>query len=144
MTRFWTMAVALALTPLLLAQDSYEGFVRLTPEQMEWTMREDGSGFVYLQGNPQAEGIYIQRLLFPPGRFSAPHYHDQDRFVTVISGVWHTGTGPSGDRDDTVPLPAGSYMMHPAGAVHYDGAKDEAVVVEIRGMGPVETIFVEE
>ena len=144
MKRILTAVVVLALTPLLLAQDSNDGFVRMNPDDLAWTVRESGTAFVVLQGDPQSEGLYIQRNRFPPGAFSAPHYHDQDRFVTVISGVWYTGIGPSGDRDDTVPLSAGSYMKHPAGGVHYDGAKDEEVIVEIRGMGPVNTIFVAE
>ena len=138
-------AAALALTPLLVAQDSSEGFVRIMPEELEWTVRSGGgSEFVYLHGDSQSEGLYIMRNKFLPGAFSAPHFHDQDRFITVISGVWHTGTDASGDRDNTVPLGPGSYMMHPAGAVHYDGAIDEEVIVEIRGMGPVQTIFLEE
>ncbi len=144
MTRLLTAITALALTPLLVAQDSSESFVRINPEELEWTVRPGGSEFVYLHGDSQAEGLYIMRNKFTPGAFSAPHYHDQDRFITVISGVWHTGTDASGDRDNTVPLGPGSYMMHPAGAVHYDGAKDEEVIVEIRGMGPVQTIFLEE
>ena len=145
MTRSFIMAVvALTLTPLLLAQDSSDGFVRITPDDLEWTVRPGGTEFAYLHGDSQSEGLYIMRNKFPPGAFSAPHYHDQDRFITVISGVWHTGTDASADRDNTVPLPPGSYMMHPAGAVHYDGAIDEEVIVEIRGMGPVQTIFLEE
>ncbi len=141
----WLAAMtALALTPILVAQDSSEGFVRVTPEELEWTARPGGSEYVYLHGDSQSEGLYIMRNKFLPGAFSAPHYHDQDRFITVISGVWHTGTDASGDRDRTVPLGPGSYMMHPAGAVHYDGAMDEEVIVEIRGMGPVETIFLDE
>ena len=144
MTRLLTAITALVLTPLLVAQDSSEGFVRINPEELEWTVRPGGSEFVYLHGDSQAEGLYIMRNKFTPGAFSAPHYHDQDRFITVISGVWHTGTDASGDRDITVPLGPGSYMMHPAGAVHYDGAKEEEVIVEIRGMGPVQTIFLEE
>ncbi len=144
MARLLTAVAALALTPLLVAQDSSEGFVRINPEELEWTVRPGGSEFVYLHGDSQAEGLYIMRNKFTPGAFSAPHYHDQDRFITVISGVWHTGTDASGDRDITVPLGPGSYMMHPAGAVHYDGAKEEEVIVEIRGMGPVQTIFLEE
>ena len=144
MTRLLTAITALALTPLLVAQDSSEGFVRINPEELEWTVRPGGSEFVYLHGDSQAEGLYIMRNKFTPGAFSAPHYHDQDRFITVISGVWHTGTDASGDRDITVSLGPGSYMMHPAGAVHYDGAKEEEVIVEIRGMGPVQTIFLEE
>ncbi len=143
MRKYFVMPLALLLMPLLMAQDSKDGFVRITLSEMEWTVRESGSAFVVLEGDPQSEGLYIQRNRFPAGTFSSPHHHDQDRYVTVISGVWYTGIGPSGDRDDTVALPAGSYMKHPAGGVHYDGAKNEAVVVEIRGMGPVRTIFVE-
>ena len=31
-------------------------------------------------------------------------------------------------------------MFHRAGFHHYDGAKDEALVVQIMGMGPVRTV----
>ncbi len=36
-------------------------------------------------------------------------------------------------------MKAGSYVTHPAGGIHYDGARDEAVIVQIIGMGPVTT-----
>ena len=61
----------------------------------------------------------------------------------MISGVWYTGTGDDFDPDNTVPLGPGSYMKHPAGGIHFDGAKEGEVIVEIRGMGPVRTTFVE-
>jgi hypothetical protein len=41
-----------------------------------------------------------------------------------------------------VPMKAGSIVKHPAGGVHYDGAKDEEAIVQIIGMGPVKTIDV--
>jgi hypothetical protein len=34
------------------------------------------------------------------------------------------GTGEKFDPESTVPAPAGSYVIHYAGKVHYDGAKD--------------------
>ena len=35
-------------------------------------------------------------------------------------------------------LPAGSYMFHPAGGVHWDGSNsDDTVIVQIIGEGPV-------
>ena len=141
----YLIGAAIALTlPILMAADSEDGFVRITPDELEWTVRPSGSAFAMLQGDTQAEGIYIQRNKFPPGTFSEPHYHDQDRYITVISGTWYTGIGADFDKDNTVPLPPGSYMKHPAGGVHFDGAKDEEVIVEIRGMGPVQTIFLED
>ena len=83
------------------------------------------------------------RIRFPAGASSSPHYHSQDRFITVIEGTWYAGTDASHDMNKTVAIPAGGFMKHPAGAVHYDGAKDSAVVVEIRGMGPVTTTRVD-
>ena len=38
--------------------------------------------------------------------------------------------------NEIVPLKAGSYKKHPAKAVHFDGAKDEEVIVQITGIGP--------
>jgi quercetin dioxygenase-like cupin family protein len=36
-------------------------------------------------------------------------------------------------------MPAGSYVLHPAGGVHWDGAAEEETIVQIVGVGPVET-----
>jgi hypothetical protein len=40
------------------------------------------------------------------------------------------------DPDGTKPLPAGSFVVHDGGKVHYDGAKNEECEVIISGMGP--------
>jgi quercetin dioxygenase-like cupin family protein len=114
-----------------------DGFLRLLPEEVEFQDYREGLTISYITGHPDEEGFYLLRITFAPGSFSIPHHHSTDRHVTVIKGVWHTGTGSDFDRDHTVALPAGSFMLHPAGAVHYDGAKDEEVIVEIKGIGPV-------
>jgi hypothetical protein len=62
--------------------------------------------------------------------------------VTVLKGTWYTGTGEIFDPDNALPLKTGSYMMHPAKAVHWDGAKDEEVIVQIIGIGPGATISI--
>jgi hypothetical protein len=41
-----------------------------------------------------------------------------------------------GDPEITVPMPAGSYVIHYANKVHYDGAKNEEAVIQVWGMGP--------
>ena len=46
------------------------------------------------------------------------------------------GPGLLGSPNSTVPAPAGSYVIHYAGKVHYDGAKDEETVIQVWGMGP--------
>jgi quercetin dioxygenase-like cupin family protein len=68
--------------------------------------------------------------------FSRPHFHPHDRFITVLKGTWWVGTGTKFDPDGTVPMPAGSFVVHCARGVHFDGAKDEEAVLLIVGDGP--------
>lgn len=124
------------------AADDGPHFIRVTPEQVQWHTDADGSGVqrAVISGDPSQPGLYVIRVRFPAGLMSRNHYHREDRHVVVLQGTWHTGTGDVFDPDDTVPLGPGSYMMHPAGAHHFDGAKDEDVIVQIIGQGPSETI----
>ena len=64
--------------------------------------------------------------------------------MTVIKGTWYAGTGNTFDVNKAVPLKAGSYMYHPAKAVHWDGAKDEDAVLLIMGEGPATATTVPE
>lgn len=132
------LLISIAITPFVLLAQTDDGFVRLTPHDVAWSAPnpENGVSRVVIAGDPAADGFYLMRVRFPAGFFTDPHYHPNDRHVTVISGTWYTGTGTDVDRDAMVPLGPGSYMLHPAGAVHYDGAKDGEVVVEIKGIGP--------
>jgi len=140
-----TLAIALLASLTLspaLAGPAPE-FVTITPEAIQWQRAsEDGIEFAVLAGNPNEPGLYVLRVRFPAGVMSRPHTHDQDRYVTVLEGTWHAGTQAEFDPAATTPLKAGSFMIHPAGAVHYDGARDTPTVVEIRGLGPVTTTYV--
>jgi hypothetical protein len=40
------------------------------------------------------------------------------------------------DPESTVPVPAGSYVIHYGNKIHFDGAKDEECVIQVWGMGP--------
>jgi len=132
--------LATLLAPIFATAQNDEGFVRLTPDDLVWEKRDDGPDVAVIAGDPTKEGFYVIRVRFAAGTSSAPHYHPNDRHVTVISGVWYTGTGSQVDWSKTVPLYPGSYMMHPGGAVHYDGAMEQEVIVEIKGMGPAPSI----
>ncbi|MEQ8207769.1 MAG: cupin domain-containing protein [Woeseia sp.] len=139
---------AFTLTSLLLviawaANAGEDDFVRMTPDDLVWTELEPGLDMAILEGDPRSEGYYIMRARFAPGTFSAPHFHPNTRYVTVIKGTWYTGTGTVWDKENSVPLGPGSYMKHPAKAAHFDGAKDEEVIVEIRGMGPAPLVYVD-
>ena len=141
------LALALVLlgAPVSLAAQAVSGvkdFLRVAPEDVKWVKEADGSGVerATLMGDPTKPGIYVTRIKFPPGVMSRPHYHQEDRHAVVIKGTWYTGTGETFAPDKTIPLTTGSYMLHPAGEIHFDGARDEEVIVQIIGYGPSSTV----
>ena len=121
------------------------GFLTITPENMKWDVGLKllgGAGSTplsFLDGDPSKPGIYVVRVNYPPNVFTRPHWHGEDRHIVVLKGTWHMGTGDNFDPSKAVPLPVGSYAKHPAGGVHWDGAKDEEVVLQVVGIGPLTT-----
>ena len=93
-------------------------------------------------GDPSKPGPYVIRVKFEPGTMSMPHFHPEDRLVTVLKGTWWTGKGKDFTPASTDPIRPGGYMLHPAGAAHFDGAKDEEVILQIAGVGPSGTEFI--
>jgi gentisate 1,2-dioxygenase len=91
-----------------------------------------------LVGNPAQQGFYIQLNRFSPGAFSRPHFHDNDRYIMVVSGQWWVDTGATYDPNRTVPMKPGTFVIHPGREVHYDGARagSEGAIVMILGQGP--------
>ena len=119
--------------------------VRVAPEQLKWTAEPDGLGFqqAIVEGDPSKPGIYIIQVKFPPNVMSRPHFHGETRYATVIKGTWYTGEGDQFAPGKTVGLKPGSFMKHPAGTRHFDGAKDEEVILQLMGMGPSSTTRVQ-
>jgi len=118
-----------------------QGFVRVAPEAIKWVDEPGGHGVqrAVTDGDPAKPGLYVARIKFPPGVMSTPHSHGEDRHIVVLKGTWYTGTGNELAPGKTVPLKVGSYMKHPAGANHFDGARDEEVILQIVGIGPSST-----
>jgi len=112
-----------------------------TPDQIPWIgSPESGAQTATLVGDPSKPGLYVILVKWLPHHMSHPHFHPNDRYITVISGTRWVGTGTKFDPDSTVPVPAGSFVTHFGKQIHYDGAKDDAVVLEIVGMGPATAI----
>jgi hypothetical protein len=106
------------------------------PDKIHWTENPGGAKQAVLVGDPAKPGLYIVLTKWTPHHMSHPHFHPNDRFITVIAGTWWVGTGTKYDPDSTTPIPAGSFVTHYGKQIHYDGAKDEEVTLEIVGMGP--------
>ncbi len=110
----------------------------LAPDQYKWRdpFNKSPTNQVILYGDPSKEGPYMVINRFSPGAFSRPHFHPNDRFITVLKGIWWVGSGPKFDQNNTVPMPTGTFVTHFGRGIHFDGAKDEEVMVLITGMGP--------
>jgi len=145
-TQRWSWRVALLLPALLLLRSANASrspadlnpaaIAYKLPNQIEWKETPLGAKMAVMRGDPGKPGPYIVLVKWTPQHMSRPHFHPNDRFITVISGTWWVGTGSKFDPDSTVPMPAGSFVTHFAKQVHYDGAKDQECVLQIVGEGP--------
>ncbi len=114
----------------------------LLPEKIDWrpVAGLPGADVAVLAGDATKPGFYAQLNRFRPGSFSRPHYHANDRYIMVVSGTWWVGTGAAFDPEHaTVPLEAGTFVIHHGRQVHYDGARsggEEAIVMIIGERGP--------
>jgi hypothetical protein len=106
------------------------------PDQIKWTDGGGGSRSAVLVGDPSKAGLYVVLVEWTPHHMSHPHWHPNDRYITVLSGTWWVGTGTKYDPDSTVPMPPGTFVRHVGRQVHYDGAKDVPAILEIVGEGP--------
>jgi hypothetical protein len=115
------------------------------PADLKWTESASYPGLksAVLYGDPNKPGPYAVRNRFSPNSFSRPHFHPNDRYILVLSGTWWVGTGDKFDPASTTPMPTGSFVVHYAGKVHYDGAKDGECEILIYGEGPATATRVE-
>jgi hypothetical protein len=115
------------------------------PNEINWVRSANGgSESAVIFGDPSKPGLYVVLQKWLPHNNSRPHFHPNDRFITVLSGTWWVNTGPKYDPDGMQPVHAGSFVTHFGKGIHYDGAKDEECVLQIVGMGPATATSAEE
>jgi len=130
-------AVALALfVTVAFAQPEPLRPLRLTPDQLTWTADPRGYEQALIVGDPTKPGIYVARLRFPSNLRIAPHFHPDDRIVTVLSGTVLFGYGERFDETTMQALSAGSVWTEPAKQPHFAWSRDGEVVLQVIGMGP--------
>ncbi len=120
------------------------GAVALTPSQLTWKPgRVPGIENAALLGSSKAEGPYIERVRFPPNFVIQAHTHPDQRSYTILSGTWYIGYGEKFDETKLQALPPGSFYVEPDGVHHFVATKDEPVVLQLGGIGPTATKFLD-
>jgi quercetin dioxygenase-like cupin family protein len=138
------IAIALCSTTVV-AQSGALDPVRLSTQDMkevEWVLMPNGTYRANLAGDDKKPGIYAYRTRFPEGFKSQPHFHPDDRIVTVLDGILYVAFGERLDEGAMKSLPAGSVFTEPAKQAHYVWAKDSEVVIQVIGIGPSGVVFI--
>jgi hypothetical protein len=106
-------------------------------DQIQWKDNAAGTNAQsILYGDPAQPGPYAYFVKWKAGNMSRPHWHPNDRHIVVLAGTWWVGSGETFEPDSTVPMAAGTYVLHTGKQVHYDGAKQGDAILLIHGMGP--------
>lgn len=129
-------AIALGSAALAETIGTHKVFL---PQDINWgpapASLPAGAEAAVLYGDPTKDGMFAIRLKAPQGYRIPPHTHPKAEVITVISGNFKLGLGPTGDRAAVETLPAGSFSTMPPGVVHYVYV-DEESVVQINAAGP--------
>lgn len=137
------LGVVLAIAPARAVELDAKAVIYKLPDQIDWK-GTGGNRSAVLVGDPAKPGLYVVINKWLAGNnFSRPHFHPNDRFITVVKGTWWVATGNKDDKNNMVPMPAGSFVTHFGKQVHWDGAKDEEAWVLIVGEGPGTLTLVE-
>lgn len=138
------LSICLSLGPIAASHAASDTITIKQVDELQWQDYPGlpGVKFVVIAGNPREAGPYTIRAKFAPGTMSRPHWHPETRFVTILQGTWWAGEGEVFDPAKTTPVKVGGFAIHTPGKVHYDGSKDEEVIVQISGIGPSGTNIV--
>ena len=143
--------VAMGIGMMAFAQNAQAPQKRLQPQEIQWpktsgpltgTSGVSGLQTIVLKGDASKPGLYTIRLRLGPNTKIQPHSHRDDRVGTVISGTWYFGYGREFSESALKALPPGSFYTEPPGVTHFAMTKEE-VVVEVTGIGPSDTNYVD-
>ena len=118
--------------------------VRMAPNEIKWEGDPSGVQRATLVGDEKKPGVYTYRVRFPANHKVQPHFHPDERVVTVLSGTLYVGFGEVFDESAMKALPTGSIWTEPPKQPHFVFAKEGEVVFQVVGAnGPSGTTRIE-
>lgn len=113
----------------------------VTPGDMAWKQTNpDGTRSATLVGTRQPGATFTYAFFIPAGVWDQPHCHAADAHIVVASGELRLGYGNQLDRDKATRHPVGSFLHVPAGAIHFDGAAVDTIIIGT-AVGPWSTAY---
>jgi quercetin dioxygenase-like cupin family protein len=106
-------------------------------EGLVWQAVVEGAEMAVLHGDPTQAGEYVIRFRTHREIFVPWHWHRQDEHIVVVAGPFSLSI--NNERSELAP---GSHAVIPATVRHcaWYGA---GTVIEVSGMGPFESIYVD-
>lgn len=119
------IALAIAAVPA--------GALVITPATIPWgPVAADGTRFALLDGQRDVAGqAFSYAFALPAGTWDKPHRHSTTARIFVLKGMLKLGWGAHMDKAHALAFPAGSFVVVPAGAVHFDGADAETIILGV-------------
>lgn len=113
-------------------------------ETIPWaTSAPNGTRFALLEGVRDTQRTpFSYAFSIPAEVWDSPHAHSAVARVFVAKGTLRIGYGPSPEQTKAMSYPAGSYVIVPAGVVHYDGADEDTVIIGT-AVGPWSTTYLD-
>lgn len=119
--------------------------IQIAPGDLMWMdappVISPGVKMALMQGNPSQAEPYAYRLQLFAGFKVMPHRHPGDEHITVLSGTLYMGVGETFDPATAKQLPAGGFLVIPAGTPHFGWAQEESIV-QVHGLGPSRIMYV--
>lgn len=142
MRPFSAVAAAMMLVAPLPAQaeaTAAQTPITKTAEEIAWVdcppPAPAGAQCAFLAGDRTQPGLFSYRIKMPDNYRMFVHVHPTAEQVVVLKGEYHAGFGDKIDPGAARTLPAGSFMMIPAGLPHYAWTKGETIV-QVYAQGP--------
>jgi quercetin dioxygenase-like cupin family protein len=107
--------------------------IAITPATIPWgPTAPDGTRFALLEGQREVAGQpFSYAFALPGGVWDKPHSHSTTARIFVLKGALKLGWGAAMDKSKARRFPAGSFVVVPAGAVHFDGADEETIILGV-------------
>jgi quercetin dioxygenase-like cupin family protein len=134
--------LALSLAMVAAAARAEEPMAQtIRSQDVKRTASPTGAVAAFILNKPGQPGLYAISALYPAGTKGTPHSHPDARLVTVISGTFYAGSGPTFDESKAQRLTVGDSIVIPAHALHWGWAKDGDALTEEVGVGPTTNVF---